>query len=556
MIKCHVIFSVVTAILIAALSSCGNSLLTSDDAVHSDASAHAIVASAPLRTITCANTTEFQLALVNAKPGDRIVLKPGVYLGIKKQIPGTKFYPFFWASVNGTAANNIIIESESSTNRAILTGNGAKENGYGLSITGDYYQVRNLVVRSAAKGIVLDNSNYTTLSNVEVYDVGDEAVHFRDGSSNCSIKDSYIHDTGKDNPGWGEGIYVGSDNGAWSDFSEAVYDTVISNCMLGPNVSAEHVDIKEGTRRTIVEYCTFDGAGISGDNSSESFIDCKGIDAHIRFNKGDRKGNSNINAAFHTNNRKTKDSGTGSWFYGNDLKLDSASVYMVRTAEGTCTFKVWNNTATPVLTLPYAVFSGSTYTVEDPGYNGPVTSPSPTPPQPSASELPPSPTPPNPSPSSTPIPIRDDFEYGTLNGGNGNWVGAWKILTGDSGTFQTDNEYAIGNHALNLRNGTSGERVIDMTSRVGRTTGNILEFDYLIEKGNYDSGEGFDLYIYDGTEHKIVTWTDTNNTNNVWKRFSLNLNQFKLTSDFKFKFVNRANSNSEEIYIDNINISL
>jgi len=184
------------------------------------------------------------------------------------------------------------------------------------------------------------------------------------------------------------------------------------------------------------------------------------------------------------------------------------------------------------------------------------------PPSPSSTQLPSRSPPPSPSPTTPPTqsppppsepPVAsasDNFETDNLSGGSG-WTGVWKILTGDTGTFQTDSEFSIGNAALNLRNGTSGERVVNLAG----TSGMKLSFQYLIEKGNYDSGEGFDLYVNDGSDKKVLTWTDANNTANAWKTYTLDLSPYTMSSSFKVKFVNRANSNSEEIFIDNINIS-
>ena len=50
---------------------------------------------------------------------------------------------------------------------------------YGLSITGDHWRIEGLTVAHATKGIVLDGSVGTVIDGVEVFDIGDEGVHFR-----------------------------------------------------------------------------------------------------------------------------------------------------------------------------------------------------------------------------------------------------------------------------------------------------------------------------------------------------------------------------------------
>ena len=68
---------------------------------------------------------------------------------------------------------------------------------YGLHITGDYWRIEGLTVAHATKGIVLDGSVGTVIDGVEVYDIGDEAVHFRTCSSDGVLRNSFVHDTGR-----------------------------------------------------------------------------------------------------------------------------------------------------------------------------------------------------------------------------------------------------------------------------------------------------------------------------------------------------------------------
>ncbi len=89
---------------------------------------------------------------------------------------------------------------------------------YGLHVTGDHWRIVGLTVAHATKGIVLDGSVGTVIEGVEVFDIGAEGVHFRTCSSDGVFRDSYVHDTGRNQPQYGEGVYVGSANSNWSDF--------------------------------------------------------------------------------------------------------------------------------------------------------------------------------------------------------------------------------------------------------------------------------------------------------------------------------------------------
>lgn len=122
-------------------------------------------------TVTVSTVAELKSALANAMPGDEIIVKPGTYVGT------------FTSSVDGTSSNPITITSESSSNKAILKGNGTSS-GTVLNIKGDHWKIRHLKVTNAQKGIILDNANHCHIYNCEVYDVGMEGIHLRDNSSN------------------------------------------------------------------------------------------------------------------------------------------------------------------------------------------------------------------------------------------------------------------------------------------------------------------------------------------------------------------------------------
>ena len=106
----------------------------------------------------------------------------------------------FTGSADGTKENPIVIRSENPEKPAILSGSSTAEN-YVLSVSGDWWEIRDLKVTNAQKGIMLDNSNHTTISNCEVYNIGSEGIHLRDNSSSCLIEDCSVHDTGVVSPG-------------------------------------------------------------------------------------------------------------------------------------------------------------------------------------------------------------------------------------------------------------------------------------------------------------------------------------------------------------------
>nr|6KFN_A Chain A, alginate lyase [Paenibacillus sp. FPU-7] len=268
------------------------------------------------RTISCATASCLQSALKNAKPGDDIVLAEGV-----------TFKGSFKAEASGTASQPITIRSAGSVNPAVLSGY-STGGGYSLYVTGDYWNITGLKMTGALKGIMLDHANHVQMDGLEIYDIGDEGVHFRDGSSDNIIRNSHIYNTGLIEAGFGEGIYVGSDKGKWATYNKSADRNVISGVRIGPGVAAEHIDIKEGTVGTIVENSVFNGTGITGANYADSFIDVKGNDAVIRNNIGYRNGNSNIVDAFQVH-VQVAGWGQNATFTGNTVYLDQAAPYVV-----------------------------------------------------------------------------------------------------------------------------------------------------------------------------------------------------------------------------------
>ncbi len=239
--------------------------------------------------IDVSTSEELSLAMKNAQPGDVIRLASGTY--DCTEISSQKFN----SAAEGTADAPITLTAADTENLPVITGNNT-DHGYVIHITGNHWIIENLKVTTSQKGIVLDNSNYSVIRNCEVYNIGAEAIAIRDGSSYCTVKDSYIHDTGLVTPGYGEGIYIGSAKST-SGFDYKCDYNVVDGCTF-KNVTAEHVDVKEYTTGTEIMNCTFYGDGMTGANYAGSFVDIAGNNVNVHDNIGYRNGNKNIVAAF------------------------------------------------------------------------------------------------------------------------------------------------------------------------------------------------------------------------------------------------------------------
>ena len=148
---------------------------------------------------------EIRAALASARPGEVIRVADGEYT----------FKPRLVAV--GVGHGRRADHAARARAQAVLRTKNASGD-YGLHITGDYWRIEGITVAHATKGIVLDGSVGTVIDGVEVFDIGDEAVHFRTCSSDGVLRNSYIHDTGRNSPQYGEGVYVGSANSNWSKY--------------------------------------------------------------------------------------------------------------------------------------------------------------------------------------------------------------------------------------------------------------------------------------------------------------------------------------------------
>jgi hypothetical protein len=281
-----------------------------------------------------ASAAAIQDAMRNATPGTTIYLAPGVYVGSKSSSCDPDSRGCFYTGKSGTSSDPIVIRSCDPAHPAVLSGSSLSDGSYVLHLTGDWWEVRDVVVTNGQKGVMIDHGNHNLLSGIDVHRVGDEGVHFRDGSSYNYLSHSRIHDTGNYQPRFGEGAYVGSDYA--SSYQHDVIGNVIHDTRFDGDITAEHVDIKEGADGTVVEFCTFDATGITGSNSGDCFIDAKGVNSVIRYNRGDRRRNAKVSDAFQVSAHGSGyPTGKNNRFYQNTVNLDDCSGYVVNAGSGT-----------------------------------------------------------------------------------------------------------------------------------------------------------------------------------------------------------------------------
>lgn len=227
------------------------------------------------RKVSVANVTEFKAALLAAVAGDYIAVASGTY------------------------ANPFVLENKFVSSAAPITicgGSGVQIKaaggyvGYGFYLKNNTSIVlANISLSGFLKGVVLDNTDHSLISSITVSNLGNEGVHFRQGSSNNIIQNSTIFNTGLVEDWFGEGIYIGSAKSNWCKYGEncgpdkSDWNQVLNNTTY--RTSAESVDIKEGTMGGLVMGNTFEGSVMTGEYA-DSFVDVKGNNYVIKNNSG------------------------------------------------------------------------------------------------------------------------------------------------------------------------------------------------------------------------------------------------------------------------------
>jgi Right handed beta helix region len=223
--------------------------------------------------VQVATASALTAALAGARPGERIVLAPGVYQGN------------FTAGVSGTAAAPITL---CGGRDAVLSG-GDIRHGYVLHLDkASWWRVEGFTVEDGQKGVVTDGVTHDLIDSLDVHTIGDEGIHLRSFSSDNIIMNSVVRQTGLNVQFFGEGIYVGSAHSNWCQYSNCQPDESNDNVIEGNTVSdttAENVDIKEGTTGGTIEGNTFNGAGMV-ESAAKGWVNVKGNDWTIEGNTG------------------------------------------------------------------------------------------------------------------------------------------------------------------------------------------------------------------------------------------------------------------------------
>jgi hypothetical protein len=270
--------ALLTLLTAAALTGCGGSGDRAGDSAGDSASDGGAIgpAGAPPGGVGCpAQVTrtvrtadELTAALADAAPGTVIALAPGRYPG------GVK------ATAKGTAERPITL---CGPRDAVVDGVGVT---YAVHLDGAaWWRLTGFTVHGGQKGVMADAAQHDLIEGLVIEDVGDEGLHLRRASSDNVVRGNTVRRTGQRKAQFGEGLYVGSAESNWSEYTGGEPDRSDRNLLEGNTISettAEAVDIKEGTTGGVVRGNTFVGPG----SETEPWVNVKGNRWQIIDNTG------------------------------------------------------------------------------------------------------------------------------------------------------------------------------------------------------------------------------------------------------------------------------
>lgn len=209
------------------------------------------------------DAAELTDALSKAAPGMLIRLEPGTYADT------------FDVTVSGAAEKPIVLCGP----REAIIDSSANPTLTGIDmINVQHWILSGFTVTGGGQGIYLNGSSDNVITALSIHDVGEIAIRLRNGASRNTIQHCEIKNTGMKDPASAEGIFIGTIDSAWPDPNtpDACDGTKILWNVFGPGIKTEHIDLKEGTKGGEIRGNTFDGVGLVGANSEDSWVTVTG----------------------------------------------------------------------------------------------------------------------------------------------------------------------------------------------------------------------------------------------------------------------------------------
>lgn len=229
-------------------------------------------ADCPAATVTVSNAKELMAAMAQAKPGTVVKMAPGTY---SEQIN---------LVANGTADAPIWVCGP----RTAIVNVGSIQDNHGIQITNSSNLViAGMTVTNSLKGISVIRSNNVTIADTLVDNIGYEGIHLRAFTTDSTVVGNTIRNTGKRDPFYGEGIYIGTSENNWCAQTNCLPDHTDRNNLMDNSISltsAQPIEVKEGTSNGVIRNNFIDGSNAL--SRADEWVKVKGNDWQIYNNTG------------------------------------------------------------------------------------------------------------------------------------------------------------------------------------------------------------------------------------------------------------------------------
>lgn len=218
------------------------------------------VPEAAVRIVRVSTSAQLTSALNAALPGDSIVLAAGTYTGsFVATRPGMSN-----ARIYLIGPRSAVLQNTSVTAATVLKLDGAK-----------YWTLKGFTVSTGLKGVTVWAARRVFIDSLEVKNTGQEAIAMGRFSPAGIIRKNLVHDTGKSAHQFGEGIYIGTSESNWCNFTGCAPDTtdsvqVVRNTIY--NAKADLIQVAAGTSAVSVRHNDLNGAGLVSDPSNPGWV--------------------------------------------------------------------------------------------------------------------------------------------------------------------------------------------------------------------------------------------------------------------------------------------
>ncbi|MBB3326704.1 fibronectin type III domain-containing protein [Microlunatus antarcticus] len=231
-------------------------------------------ATCPTATVTVSTRAQLLNAVSSATAGTVIRLTPGSY-GANIDVYTAK----------GTPDKPIWICGP----RTAVIDNADITRGYGFRVNGaSNLVIAGMTVRNVQKGVAVLNSKAVTVADLRVENIGDEAIHLKNQTTDSTVIGNSIATTGLNSPNYGEGVYIGTAQGNWCLYNGCEPDTSDRNLVAFNDIratTAEPMEAKAGTSDGTMWKNTLDGAAITS-SDTDSLVQVMGNGWVIAGNTG------------------------------------------------------------------------------------------------------------------------------------------------------------------------------------------------------------------------------------------------------------------------------